>query len=133
HVVPAIRTVLERFKLLCPDVPVVYYSKGTGPAHWRHLEGLPIAGLGIDWKHDIAQVLSEWGSRYAIQGNVDPEWLFLEPSVLERKLREVFARVKALPSSSRTGWICGLGHGVIQKTPESNVKLFLKLQKEIFS
>jgi uroporphyrinogen decarboxylase len=132
HVLPAIRETLVRFKRLCPETPVVYYSKGTGPQHWQHLEGLPIAGLGIDWRHDIAQVLKEWGSRYAIQGNVDPEWLFLEAAELERRLREVFARVQALPASARKGWICGLGHGVIQKTPESNVRLFLKLQKEIF-
>ncbi len=132
-IVPALGAVLDRFKRLCPDTPIVYYSKGTGPDHWRHLEGLPIAGLGIDWRHDIAAVLLEWGSRYAIQGNVDPEWLFLEPAELERRLREVFGRVKALPPSARTGWICGLGHGVIQKTPESNVRLFLRLQKEIFS
>jgi uroporphyrinogen decarboxylase len=132
EVVPALAALLERFKRLCPETPVVYYSKGTGPDHWRALEGLPIACLGIDWRHDIAQVLREWGDRYAIQGNIDPEWLFLEPAELESRLREVFGRVKALPPEMRRGWICGLGHGILQKTPESNVRLFLRLQKEIF-
>ena len=115
-----------------PHTPIVYYSKGTGPEHWKALDGLPVAGLGIDWHHDMAQVLSDWSGKYAIQGNVDPNWLFLEAPELERRLRQVFSAVKALPAEARKGWICGLGHGVLPKTPELNVRLFLALQKEIF-
>jgi uroporphyrinogen decarboxylase len=130
--VPTLRALFDRYRKLCPDVPITYYSKGTGPAHWRSLDGLPIAALGVDWRHDIAEVLKDWGGKYAIQGNVDPEWLFLEPAELERRLREVFGRVKALGPEARRGWVCGLGHGVLQKTPESNVRLFVKLQRDIF-
>ena len=132
-VVPTLRALFERYRTFCPEVPITYYSKGTGPEHWRKLDGLPIACLGVDWRHDIAQVLREFGGRYAIQGNVDPEWLFLEPQELERRLREVFERVKSLGPSARRGWVCGLGHGVLQKTPESNVRLFLRLQREVFA
>jgi uroporphyrinogen decarboxylase len=131
-VLPSLSQLLARFKVLCPSTPVTYYSKKTGPAHWESLRDLPIACKGIDWNHDIATVLRDWGSQWAIQGNVDPDWLFLEPAELERRLREVFARVKALPASARTGWICGLGHGVLQKTPEANVRLFIRLQREMF-
>jgi uroporphyrinogen decarboxylase len=130
--VPATARVLARFKALCPDVPVTYYSKGTGPEHWATLRELPIDCLGIDWRHDLAQVLRDWSDRFAIQGNIDPEWLFLEPGELERRLREVFGRVKALPERHRRGWIAGLGHGVLQKTPEANVRLWIRLQHEIF-
>jgi uroporphyrinogen decarboxylase len=131
-VVPALSALFERYQRLCPNVPITYYSKGTGPEYWDALRALPIAALGVDWRHDIAQVLTRYGDQWAIQGNVDPQWLFLDAAELERRLREVFARVKALPASARRGWICGLGHGVLPKTPESNVKLFLKLQHEIF-
>jgi uroporphyrinogen decarboxylase len=132
HVVPSLADLLARFKKLCPETPVTYYSKKTGPAHWESLKGLPIACKGVDWNHDIAEVLRDWGSRWAIQGNVDPDWLFLEPVELERRLREVFGRVKALGPEARRGWVCGLGHGILQKTPESSVRLFIKLEKEIF-
>jgi uroporphyrinogen decarboxylase len=131
-VVPALSGLFERFSKLCPGVPIAYYSKGTGPDHWKALTELPISYLGIDWKHDIAAVLSQWGSRWAIQGNIDPDWMLLDGRELEPKIREVFARVQALPSSARQGWICGLGHGILQKTPESNVRLFLKIQREMF-
>lgn len=132
-VVPSLHKVLVEFRKQCPYTPIIYYSKGTGSDHWRHLIELPIAGIGIDWKQDLPRVLREWGDRWAIQGNVDPTWLFLPPSVLEKRLSRVFQSVLDLPASSRQGWICGLGHGVLPKTPEENVKLFLKLQNRFFA
>ncbi|MFL5815783.1 MAG: uroporphyrinogen decarboxylase family protein [Bdellovibrionia bacterium] len=131
-VVPALQKLFDRFQKLCPNVPIAYYSKGTGPEHWKSLVDLPIAYLGIDWNHDISKVLTDWGSRWAIQGNIDPDWMLLDGRELEPKLREVFSRVKALPASARRGWVCGLGHGILQKTPESNVRMFLKIQREMF-
>lgn len=131
-VVPVLGALFERFQKLCPQTPITYYSKGSGPSHWQHLRGMPIGCMGIDWRHDISKVLAEWGNQWAIQGNVDPDWLFLEPRELERRLREVFGKVKALPASDRRGWVCGLGHGVLPKTPEDNVRLFIRLQREIF-
>ncbi len=132
RIVPSLRKLFARFKELCPETPITYYSKKTGPAHWESLVGLPIACKGIDWNHDIAEVLRDWGSRWAIQGNIDPSWLFLETTELERRLREVFMRVKALGPERRRGWVCGLGHGVLQKTPEEHVRLFVRLEREIF-
>jgi len=131
-VVPMLKLLLQKFKVLCPETPVTYYSKKTGPKYWEALRGLPIACMGIDWNHNIAEVLNNWSDQWAIQGNVDPDWLFLEAPELEKRLRKVFGEVKALPAEKRKGWVCGLGHGVLPKTPESNVRLFLKLQKEIF-
>jgi uroporphyrinogen decarboxylase len=131
--VPVLKELLGKFKKLCPETPVTYYSKGSGPDHWKALRDLPISCLGIDWNHDIAEVLERWSDQWAIQGNVDPSWLFLDAAELEKRLRVVFNQAKALPQEKRRGWICGLGHGVLPKTPESNVRLFLKLQKEIFS
>lgn len=133
HAAPPLAGLLQRFQKLCPQTPVTYYSKGTGPDHWKALHDLPIAALGIDWRQDLPKTLVEYSSRWAIQGNVDPEWLFLEPKDLERRLRELFTRVLALPSSARRGWVCGLGHGVLQHTPEDNVRLFLRVQREMFA
>jgi uroporphyrinogen decarboxylase len=99
---------------------------------WRALDGLPIACLGIDWRHDLAQVLTEFGEQYCIQGNVDPEWMLLPAVEMEARVRAVFARVLALPARDRRGWICGLGHGILQKTPEANVRRFVQLEREMF-
>jgi uroporphyrinogen decarboxylase len=132
RIVPVLRQLLERFRKLDAQTPVTYYSRGTGPTQWRALEGLPIACLGIDWRHDLAQVLDEFGDRYCIQGNVDPEWLLLPLNQMQARVRGVFERVLALPAERRAGWICGLGHGILQKTPEANVRRFVELQRELF-
>jgi len=116
-----------------PETHLTYYSKGTNQEHWSCLKGLPISCLGVDWKQPIHEVLSQWGQTWAIQGNIDPHWLFLESGELEERLRTVFAAVAGLPVEKRQGWICGLGHGILPQTPEQNVRLFLKLQKELFS
>jgi uroporphyrinogen decarboxylase len=132
RVVPVLRRLLDRFHARVPGFPVTYYSKKTDSRYWDALDGLPISALGVDWNPDIAEVLQRYGKKYAIQGNIDPHWLFLDSDELERRLREVFSKVLALPAEDRRGWICGLGHGVLPKTPEANVRLFLRLQKELF-
>lgn len=131
-VVPSLRYVLNEFEKRSSGVPVIYYSKGTGPDHWKSLKGLPFACLGVDSRHEMAEVLLEWGQDWAIQGNFEQTFLFLDPAELEKKLRHFFGAIQKVPAEKRKGWICGLGHGVLPKTPEENVRLFLKIQKEFF-
>jgi uroporphyrinogen decarboxylase len=133
YVVPVLADLLARFRKLDALTPVTYYSRGTGPAHWDQLDGLPFQCLGIDWRHDLSEVLERYGDRYAIQGNVDPDWLLLPAAELEQRLRAWFAPLQRLSVQQRRGWICGLGHGILQRTPEDNVRLFLRLQRELFA
>jgi uroporphyrinogen decarboxylase len=132
-VVPTIREVLIQFRRRHPNTPVVYYSKGTGPYHWQHLEGVPFECLGIDWHHDISEVLKTWGSRWSIQGNFDPNLMLLPEQACMKEIEKFFEPVLKLPRETLKGWVCGLGHGVLQWTPEQNVRNFLKYQKEVFS
>ncbi|MDH3977797.1 MAG: uroporphyrinogen decarboxylase [Gammaproteobacteria bacterium] len=132
HIVPVLNRVISGFVSRYPNVPVTYYSKNTDARYWASLVELPISALGVDWHQDIVAVLSDWGDRWAIQGNIDPQWLFLETDELVHRLTEVFSRVKELPASARRGWVCGLGHGILPGTPEQNVLAFLNTQRELF-
>lgn len=136
EVVPILNELLIRFRQLCPGHPVIYYSKGTGPEHWECLKNSSIQCLGVDWKHEISDILLNFGPAsgydWAIQGNADPRWLLLDPAALAERLDGMFGRIKSLPPSARRNWICGLGHGVLPPTPENNVRLFLRKQREIF-
>jgi uroporphyrinogen decarboxylase len=132
HVAAPLAAVLEQFRARCPDTPVIYYSRDTGPAHWEALRGLDFQCLGVDWRHDLVEVLRTQGEQWSVQGNIDPEWLLLPAARLEPLLREKFARVLEQPAALRAGWVCGLGHGVLQTTPEENVRLALRVQREMF-
>jgi uroporphyrinogen decarboxylase len=132
-IVPTIREVLTQFRLRHPQTPVVYYSKGTGPAHWNHLKSLPFECLGIDWNYPMALALEEFGSQWSIQGNFDPNLMLLPEDACLKEIEKYFEPILKLPSEKLNGWICGLGHGVLQWTPEQNVHNFLKYQKEVFS
>jgi uroporphyrinogen decarboxylase len=131
-VVPQLAALLSEFRQLCPAARLLYYSKGTDARHWRQLEGLPLAGIGIDWRAPLADALEEFGERWAIQGNLDPHALLLPEADYLKSLEAFFDPVLALPASRRRGWICGLGHGVLPATPEHHVRLFVDLQRELF-
>jgi uroporphyrinogen decarboxylase len=124
--------VVRAFRERCPNTPVIYYSRDTGPAHWAALRDIDLQCLGIDWRHDLVEVLRAQIGHRSVQGNIDPQWLLLPAADLERRLRACFTRLLDQPSALRAGWVCGLGHGVLQNTPEANIRLALKVQREMF-
>jgi uroporphyrinogen decarboxylase len=133
QVAPTLRSLVAQFRAHCPQTPLIYYSRDTGPAHWDALRGIDFQCLGIDWRHDLTDALNVYGGRWALQGNIDPQWLLLPRQELDTRLRSFFARVRALPAPQRAGWVCGLGHGVLQHTPEDNVRLAISIQHEMFA
>jgi uroporphyrinogen decarboxylase len=131
-VAPALAAVVQQFRARCPHTPLIYYSRDTGPKHWAALRAIDLQCLGIDWRHDLPEALLGQSDRWGVQGNIDPQWLLLPAAELETRLRALFAAVLALPPAQRAAWVCGLGHGVLQQTPEDNVRLVLKVQREMF-
>jgi uroporphyrinogen decarboxylase len=79
----------------------------------------------------LTDALKILGSDYMIQGNFDPSYLHYEWSLLEEKLKSFWAPLKnsSLPLEK---WIMGLGHGVLQETPESNVRKTVEYVHENF-
>lgn len=132
-IVPSIKEVLTQFRRQYPHTPVVYYSKGTGPAHWQKLEGLSFECLGVDWNTPMSDILNQFGSTWSIQGNFDPNLMLLPEAECLKEIEKYFDPLLKLPREKLKGWVCGLGHGVLQWTPEQNVRNFLRYQKEVFS
>ncbi|MGE4232857.1 MAG: uroporphyrinogen decarboxylase family protein [Bacteriovoracia bacterium] len=131
YIVPPLRNLIYSFKNDYPNVPVTYYSKGTSLDHLKSLSDISGVGvLGVDWNLSIVDCLSQF-KNFIIQGNVDPHWLLQESYLLERKLHEYFSNI-CNSQADLSRWICGLGHGILQNTPEANVHLFIKIQREYF-
>ena len=106
-----------------------YYSKGTQPAHLRHalFTAGGFAGIGVDHRWDLREAFDLFPNGF-VQGNFDQALLLCERNELRRHLDYYLAPLAELP---RTGWICGLGHGVLPGTPEDNVRFFVDVVREM--
>jgi uroporphyrinogen decarboxylase len=112
-----------------------YYSKATQKSYfvdpiWR--EGV-FAGMGIDHRWDLATVLAERvpGQGF-IQGNFDEALLFTPEDRFGTRLQSYLEPIDRMSVEARAGWVCGLGHGVLPKTPEANVRTFVRTVREMF-
>jgi uroporphyrinogen decarboxylase len=120
-IIPQIKFLTKNFKQKFPDTKIIYYSRNTHLDHLRTIQDENIDVLGVDWRHDIGDVLNEFSKDYYIQGNIDPCWLHLPWEQLKSNLDNYFKDVFN-KNIDMQRWICGLGHGVLQHTPEINVK-----------
>lgn len=119
-ILPVLRLVTSEFKKLHPTKKIVYYSKLTHLNYLQEIQDKNIDVLGIDWRMSLPNALKVLGSDYMIQGNIDPSYLHYDWEILEKNLAQFWDSVK--DSNQLDRWICGLGHGVLQQTPESNVR-----------
>ncbi|MBC7430387.1 MAG: uroporphyrinogen decarboxylase [Bacteriovorax sp.] len=119
-ILPVLRKVTSEFKKLHPTKKIVYYSKLTHINYLQEIQDKNIDVLGIDWRMSLRDALSLLGNDYMIQGNFDPSYLHYDWPLVESKLEQFWTPLKDLKNLDR--WICGLGHGVLQQTPEVNVK-----------
>lgn len=111
-----------------------YYSKGTGPAHLAHLlfsDG-SMGGIGVDHRFNLEDAFRLAPNGF-VQGNFDEALLHLDGNLFERELDRFIAPLRDLDPENRAGWICGLGHGVLPKTPEANMHRFVKRIREAFA
>ncbi len=129
EVIPDIASLVEAF-----PGRVGYYARGIQPAHLRdpRFDSIPLAGVGIDWRWDMPEALSLYGGRGFVQGNFDQSLLFLPPEEFGKELRRYLEPLLALSPEQRRGWVAGLGHGVLPRTPEENVRTFVRTVRETF-
>jgi uroporphyrinogen decarboxylase len=111
-----------------------YYARGTQPAHLRdpRFGRGPLAGIGVDWRWELREALSVGEPVGFVQGNFDQSLLFLPPAEFENELRSYLKPLIAMSPAERSGWVCGLGHGVLPRTPEENVRSFVRIVREVF-
>lgn len=135
HVVPQLKKMMKAYPRY-----LGYYSKITTPDHLDHevfTSESQWAGLGLDHRWNLAKALRSKNSHSSnsgfIQGNFDQALLFCEPQELESRVADYLKDFVALTPEQRAGWVCGLGHGVLQHTPQANVKRFVQLVRETFA
>ena len=114
-----------------------YYTKYVGLQYYStNLKSAPWAGFGFDHRHEMKDLLAANKSERTpgfIQGNFDQSLLFLDPNTFQIAMSKYIERMKSLTLEQRAGWVSGLGHGVLPKTPEQHVRQFISRIREEFS
>lgn len=94
--------------------PVILFAKGVG-GNLAALAGSGAHVLGFDWTVDLPTVRTTLPADIAVQGNLDPVVMNLEPGVAAAAARRLLESMSGLP-----GHIFNLGHGIMpQAKPES--------------
>jgi uroporphyrinogen decarboxylase len=105
-------------------VPVIHFGTGTASL-------LPLmrqAGgnvIGLDWRVPLDNGWQAIGQDRAVQGNLDPVALFAPLPELKKRIHDVLRR-----AGGRPGHIFNVGHGILQHTPEENVKAAVEMVHE---
>ena len=108
-----------------------YYSRGTQPAHFNaQWKEIPWLGQGYDHRCDLMASLK--GASGFVQGNFDQSLLHMDASDFKKTFSEYLKPFQELTAEQRKGWVCGLGHGVLPKTPEANVRSFVEMVRKAF-
>ncbi|MGL5508815.1 MAG: uroporphyrinogen decarboxylase family protein, partial [Microcoleaceae cyanobacterium] len=80
--------------------------------------------VSVDWTVDMADARQRLGENIGVQGNIDPCVLFGPKELIKTRIAETIQK------AGKRGHILNLGHGVLQHTPEENVRYFFEMAKQ---
>jgi uroporphyrinogen decarboxylase len=101
-------------------VPVIVFSKGANHA-LRDLAEIGADVVGLDWTIDMAVARETVGNRVALQGNLDPSFLYGTPESIRR---EVLAILNKFGKGS--GHVFNLGHGIYPDVPVDHARALVR-------
>jgi uroporphyrinogen decarboxylase len=113
---PATQLLIE--EIGAGDAPVILYTK----ASTHLLSAVAETGasvLSVDWRADLSALREQFGTRVALQGNVDPCVLLGPEEGVRQAARE------AVEKTGGIGHVLNLGHGILPQTPVENARVFV--------
>lgn len=113
-------------------IPRLVFTKGGG--QWLEaMAQLDCEVLGLDWTVNLARarvLVGENGPHAkALQGNLDPNVLFANPTQIEAEVKSVldsFGKPHIDASEPGPAHIFNLGHGISQHTPPESVEVLVR-------
>lgn len=125
--------VLQRIATAFPK-KIIYYSRGTQPAHFRDdfwQKDSPLLGVGVDHRWNLNEAFEIFQNK-VVQGNFDQTLLFLPTTEFQNRFKKYLEPMLRAPAEHRRRWISGLGHGVLPKTPEAHVRWIVQYLREVW-
>jgi uroporphyrinogen decarboxylase len=106
-------------------VPVIAFCPGSG---WALEEIAKESGadvIGVDWQTDAAESRRRLpASQVALQGNLDPCWLYASPAIIRERTHEMLGQFGG------RGHIANLGHGILPDVPVEHARAFIDAVRE---
>jgi uroporphyrinogen decarboxylase len=105
--------------------PVIVFAPGAGWALEEIASATGADVVGIDWQTDPADARRRLASHgVALQGNLDPCWLYAAPATIRARTRDMLA------AFGGRGHIANLGHGILPDVPVAHARAFVDAVKE---
>jgi uroporphyrinogen decarboxylase len=105
--------------------PVIAFAPGAGWALEEIAAATRADVLGVDWQTDAAEARRRLGGEpVALQGNLDPSWLYAPPATIRARTHEMLA------AFGGRGHIANLGHGIHPDVPVDHARAFVDAVKE---
>jgi uroporphyrinogen decarboxylase len=102
-------------------VPVIAFAPGAGWALEEIAEATGADVIGVDWQTDAAVARRRLAERpVALQGNLDPSWLYAPPAMIRARTHEMLA------AFGGRGHIANLGHGIHPDVPVAHARAFIE-------
>jgi uroporphyrinogen decarboxylase len=105
--------------------PVIAFAPGAG---WALEEIAAATGadvIGVDWQTEAASARRRLADHpVALQGNLDPCWLYAPPATIRERTHEMLA------AFGGRGHIANLGHGINPDVPVAHARAFVDAVKE---
>jgi uroporphyrinogen decarboxylase len=102
-------------------VPVIVFCPGSGWALEEIANSTSADVIGVDWQTDAAEARRRLpASEVALQGNLDPCWLYGSPSEIRERTHRM------LEAFGGIGHIANLGHGILPDVPVAHAQAFVQ-------
>jgi len=106
------------------SAPVIVFSKGANQA-LREIAQIGADVIGIDWTIDMAEARALTEDRVALQGNLDPSFLYASPEAIRNEVLTILRSYGNGP-----GHIFNLGHGILPDVPVEHARALVRAVKE---
>lgn len=104
--------------------PVIVFSKGANHS-LNELAQIGADVISVDWTVDLADVRTRIGDRVALQGNLNPSYLYGSPEMIRREVRSILRKF-----GKGSGHVFNLGHGIFPDVPVEHARAMIRSVKE---